>query len=107
MELAPLLKKRDFVAARNYTYLTNAKQGTAGYSKYNAAFRMMMMNGSILDQCAKLKMVNWAPKDIGVFYGFKQGLQLSRWYTGNDRSLAVQSTDVVTAGNYEAWLRNQ
>lgn len=68
---------------------------------------MMMMNGSILDQCAKLKMLNWVPKDITAFYGFKRGLQLSRWYTGNDMSLTVKTTDVVTVGNYEAWLRNQ
>ncbi|HKO52197.1 MAG TPA: hypothetical protein VJV79_31030 [Polyangiaceae bacterium] len=107
VQLSPLLKRRDFVAAREYTYLTNAKQGKAGYKTYNAAFRMMMMNGSILDQCAKLKMVHWSPKDISVFYGFKRGLQLSRWYTGNDMSLAVKTSDVVTEGNYEGWLRNQ
>ena len=107
IQLVPLLKRRDFVAARAYTYLTNAKQGKAGYKTYNAAFRMMMMNGSILDQCARLKMVNWAPKDITTFYGFKRGLQLSRWYTGNDMSLAVKTSDVVTERNYEGWLRSQ
>ncbi len=106
-QLAPWLTKRDYVAAREFTYLSNATQGKAGYKKYNAAFRMMMMNGSILDQCAKMKMDHWAPKDTWTFYGFKRGLQLSRWYSGNDMSLAVKPSDVVTAGNYETWLRNQ
>ena len=52
-QLAPLLKKRDFVAARDYAYLSNAKQGRNGYKKYNSAFRILMMNGWILDQCSK------------------------------------------------------
>lgn len=107
LSLAPLLKKRDFIAARSHTYLSNPSQGQAGYKKYNAAFRMMMMNGSILDQCSRLRMVNWAPNDISTFYGFKNGLQLSRWYTSNDLDLNVQTTDVVTVRNYEAWIRNQ
>jgi len=106
-QLAPFLRKRDFIGARDYTYLSNAKQGRNGYKKYNAAFRILMTNGWILDQCSKKSMANWVPTDTSTFYGFKRGLQLSRWYTGNDPSLEVYTSDIVTEGNFEHWLSKQ
>jgi hypothetical protein len=101
--LEPYLKKRDFAGAMSYTTL-----GT-GYAKYNAAFRLLMTNGWIVEQCA-LKgssMKYWAPKDITVFYGIKNFLQLSRWYTGNDMSYEVRTTDIVTMGDASNWLAKQ
>ena len=55
----------------------------------------------------KKSMANWAPTDPGTFYGFKRGLQLSRWYTGNDSRLEVYPSDIVTESNLEHWLNEQ
>jgi len=103
-ELTPLLKKRDFWAARQYTYLSNSLRGRDGYKKYNAAFQLLMTTGWIVDQCRGKKMLHWAPQDPSIFYGYERFLQVKRWYMGNNPSPEIRLDDEILAGNGEKWL---
>jgi len=105
-QLAPLLKKRDFWMARQYTYLTNKDRGRDGYKKYNAAFPMLMTTGWIVDQCKDKKMLHWAPKDPSIFYGYERFLQVKRWYMG-DTSPDIRLNDEILMGNGEKWLNDK
>src|SRR5262249_17861235 len=66
-DLIPLLAAHDWLGAREYTYLTNPTQGKAGYAKYNACFRQLMLNAHIVESCSKLASPNVTmPKDPTV-----------------------------------------
>ncbi len=106
-QLAPFLKKRDYLGARRFAYLSNPQNGLRGYEDYNAAFRMMMMNAWIVEQCANLDMAYLSPDDITQFYGIRHGLQVARWYTSNNVSVELQADDVVTQRDYSVWVRSQ
>lgn len=106
-QLAPLIKAGDYLGARRYAYLTNQFGSTRGYEDYNAAFRMMLMNAWILDQCSELDMTYQNPDDITQFYGVRNGLQVARWFTSNDVSLELQTDDVVTIRDYSAWIKSR
>jgi hypothetical protein len=100
--LDPYLKKRDWVGAMSHTSL-----GT-GYKKYDAAFRVLMTNGWIVDQC-RLKgsaMKNWAPTDYTFFWGIRNFLQVSRWYAG-DTSFEIRTSDSFTRGDCTEWLQKK
>lgn len=105
-DLAPLLEKRDWLGARQYTYLTNSRQGRDGYKKYNAAFQQLMQNAHIVESCSKLPTTNATMlTDIKEFYGFKTALNVARWTSSNDVSTEIRPDDVITGGDISGWLR--
>ena len=106
-ELGPPLKKRDYLAARQYAFLSNAQFGQKGYGDYNAAFKLMLVNAWIVEQCSLQRMKHWSPQDITEFFGVKRGLQIARWYTQNDVRAEVRTDDSVTVRDYSAWVKMQ
>lgn len=107
-DLAPLLAARDWLGAREYTYLTNATQGKDGYKKYNDCFRQLMLNAHIVESCSKLARPNVTmPKDIKVFFGFKSALNVARWSSTEDLDPAIREDDVITSGNILPWLNRK
>lgn len=105
-ELLGPLSQRKWLEASKYTYLTNKKQGRAGYKTYNLAFPYMMQTGWILDQCSKLQMFWPSPNNISLFYGIKQSLQVARWYVDPTDS-RIRTDDIIVGMDIRGWLRSR
>ena len=110
-DLKPLLAARDWLAARQYTYLTNPKQGKDGYKKYNACFERLMLNAHIVESCVKIASPKYpTPKNIQEFYGYTNALYVSRWNSAQnpqDLDITIRDDDVITGGDITPWLRRQ
>jgi len=103
-DLAPLLAARNWLGARDYTYLTNPKQGKEGYKKYNECFRRLMLNAHIVESCSKLAHPIFSmPQDITIFFGFKNALWVSRWST-DVFDPTIREDDIITGDNILPYL---
>jgi hypothetical protein len=106
-ELLPFLAAHDWLGAQEYTYLTNATQGKAGYKKYNACLRQLMMNAHIVESCSELSTPNITmPKDPTVFFGYKRALGVARWNSSDDQDTTIREGDIITSGDHTGWLRS-
>ncbi len=107
-ELAPFLAARDWLGAQEFLYLTNPKQGKNGYRKYNACFRALMVNAHIVEGCSRLDPPNATmPRDIKIFFGFKNALSVARWDSTEDVDPTIRPDDVITSSNILPSLNRQ
>jgi hypothetical protein len=111
-KLKPFLAVRNWLGAREYTYLTNSTQGKDGYKKYNACFQRLMLNAHIVESCSKIVSPNMClmPQNIEEFFGYKNALYVSRWNSCKDvegLDETIREDDVITGGDITAWLRRQ